>query len=282
MHRVILFIAENLRIIRAVIRLVVVILWFAFLFLFFVFSKITNLNIKNDIPRFFHKGFLRILNISVNLHGSLESSKPGLLIANHASWLDISILSSIGNVCFIAKSEIAKWPIIGFLAKLQETVFIERKIIRAEKHKTQILDSISKGKKLVLFPEGTSSDGNRVLTFKSSLFSIAETKQGKLGNYEFQAVSICYSEINGLPLSRSQRPNVAWWGNMSLFSHLWNVFKTTNIKIIVTAHKPIISVYDRKIMSKIAWKQVASGMGDALSGRPIPIDTKELTNNYNF
>ena len=73
------------------------------------------------------------------LHGTLKTNKPGLLISNHASWIDISILSSLTNICFIAKSEVSGWPIVGFLARLQDTVFIERKINRVIKQKKETL-----------------------------------------------------------------------------------------------------------------------------------------------
>ena len=133
---------------------------------------------------------------------------------------------------------------------------------------------------MVLFPEGTSSDGNRVLRFKSSLFSIGETEEGKLGGYEFQAVTICYSGLNGLPMSRSQRPNIAWWGNMNLFNHLWNLFGLNGIKVTVTAHEPITNIKNRKIMSQIAWRQISFGMGKALSGYPEPVSVKETADNF--
>ena len=279
MDKVVNFLAQIFSLIRVLYRLLMIVLWFFLMFVIFVISKMLNLNIKNSMPRLFHQGFLKLLNVKVILHGTLRTNKPGLLISNHASWIDISILSSLTNICFIAKSEVSGWPIVGFLARLQDTVFIERKINRVIKQKKEILNFLSRGKKLVLFPEGTSSDGNRVLKFKSSLFSIGETEEGKLGGYEFQAVTICYSGLNGLPMSRSQRPNVAWWGNMNLFNHLWNLFSLNAIKVTVTAHEPITNIENRKIMSQIAWKQISFGMGKALSGCPEPVSVKETADS---
>ena len=279
MDKVVNFLAHIFSLIRVLYRLLMIVLWFFLMFIIFVISKMLNLNIKNSMPRLFHQGFLKLLNVKVILHGTLKTNKPGLLISNHASWIDISILSSLTNICFIAKSEVSGWPIVGFLARLQDTVFIERKINRVIKQKKEILDFLSRGKKLVLFPEGTSSDGDRVLRFKSSLFSIGETEEGKLGGYEFQAVTICYSGLNGLPMSRSQRPNVAWWGNMNLFNHLWNLFSLNGIKVTVTAHEPITKIENRKIMSQIAWKQISFGMGKALSGCPEPVSVKETADS---
>ena len=140
-----------------------------------------------------------------------------------------------------------------------------------------ILDSkngktiLSKGKRLVLFPEGTSSDGNRVLKFKSSLFSVVEKEPNVKDTYSIQAVTICYKGINGLPMSRSERPYLSWWGDMGLIGHLWKMLSFRSADIIVIAHQPIVDEINRKILSDIAWKQVAYGLGLAMSGRARPL-----------
>jgi len=234
-----------------------------------------KISIYDNFPRFFHIGFLKILNIKVNLVGKIHKERPGLIISNHASWLDIPILSSLANISFIAKSEISNWPLFGFLAKFQDTVFIERRAIKAVKQKNEINKILIKRKRLVLFPEGTSSDGNRVLKFKSSLFSVAEHKTENSENYLIQAVTICYKGLNGLPISRSERPLISWWGDMDLMNHLWNILKLNSVTILVIAHEPIEAVSDRKLLSKIAWTQVSHGMGLALSGNPIVLNNKE-------
>ena len=239
-----------------------------------MFFKLFRFSISKDIPRYFHKGFLKILNINIHLTGKISTEKPGLIVSNHASWLDISILSSLTNISFIAKSEVSSWPLFGFLAKLQDTLFIERKIIKAGLQRDQIKKIISNGKRLVLFPEGTSSDGNRVLNFKSSLLSIVDSKEDSK-NYIIQPLTICYKKINGLPLSRSERPFIAWWGDMGLMGHLFNLIKLGRIDIYVIAHIPIKNIYDRKVVSHLAWKKVSYGMGLALSGFPRALENDE-------
>ena len=239
-----------------------------------MFVKIIRFPISKNIPRYFHQGFLKILNINIHLTGVIRTEKPGLIVANHASWLDISILSSLTNISFIAKSEVSSWPLFGFLAKLQDTLFIERKIIKAGLQKEQIKKIISNGSRLVLFPEGTSSDGNRVLNFKSSLLSIVDSEKDS-NNFIIQPFTICYKKINGLPLSRSERPFIAWWGNMGLMGHLLNIIKLNKVDIIVIAHEPIENIYDRKLVTRLAWKQVSYGMGLALSGFPRALKNDE-------
>ena len=258
--------------IRCVVRLLLVSIWLFLLLIPFIILRFLNINISNNIPRYFHIGFLKLLNIKIKLIGKINTDKPGLLISNHASWIDISILSSLTNISFIAKSEVAKWPLFGFLARMQDTLFVERRSIKAAVQKEDIRNILLKGKRLVLFPEGTSSDGNRVLKFKSSLFSVAENNSE---NYLVQAVTICYKGINGLPMSRSERPYIAWWGDMNLMHHLWNILTFNRVDILVIAHQPIENISDRKILSELAWKQVSFGMGLALSGRPRALNYKE-------
>ena len=257
---------------RLLIRIILICIWLLFITIFLIILKPFNFSIYDNFPRFFHIGFLKILNIKVNLVGKIHKERPGLLISNHASWLDIPILSSLTNISFIAKSEISKWPLFGFLAKLQDTVFVERRAIKAAKQKNEINDILLTGKRLVLFPEGTSSDGNRVLKFKSSLFSVVEHSTE---NYLIQAVTICYKGLNGLPMSRSERPLISWWGDMDLMSHLWNILKLNSTDILVIAHEPIEEVSNRKSLAKIAWVQVSQGMGLALSGNPRSLKRKE-------
>ena len=252
---------------RSVTKLVLIIILLFTLFIPFIILRLIKVKVYKDIPRYFHLLFLKILNIKIQLIGEIYTAKPGLIVSNHASWIDISILSSLTNISFIAKSEVSSWPIFGFLAKMQDTLFIERKSIKASKQKNEIKDILSKGKRLVLFPEGTSSDGNRVLNFKSSLFSVAECDSNIEDVYAIQAITICYKGLNGLPMSRSERPYLSWWGDMGLISHLWNMLSFRSADIIVIAHEPIDNKFNRKIISNIAWKQVSYGLGLALSGR---------------
>jgi len=259
---------------RVIMKIFLCIIWLGImLFSFFLFKAI-RLKTVDDMPRYFHRGFLKILNININLIGKIKETKPGLLISNHASWLDISIISSLANINFIAKSEVASWPLFGFLAKLQNTFFVERKATKAGRQSDKLKEFINKGKRLVLFPEGTSSDGNRVLNFKSSLFSIADNTEDS-GNYLLQAITICYKKIDGLPISRSERPFIAWWGGMGLMGHLFKIFTLRRVDIIVIAHEPIGNVGNRKIVSTIAWKQVAYGLSLALLGSPRSLKYNE-------
>jgi 1-acyl-sn-glycerol-3-phosphate acyltransferase len=130
--------------------------------------------LRRRLPRVWHRIVCCCLGIRIRVHGKMETHRPLMLCANHSSWMDIMVLSAIADVAFIAKVEVRDWPIFGTLAKLQKSVFI----VREEKRKTghqanEIAARMADGEIVVLFPEGTTSDGNRLLEVKSSLFGAA-------------------------------------------------------------------------------------------------------------
>ena len=97
-----------------------------------------------------------------------------LFAANHVSYLDITVLGSLLDASFIAKTEVAGWPLFGWLARLQRSVFIDRRARSTAHQRDSIAARLAAGEALILFPEGTSGDGNRLLPFKSALFSVAD------------------------------------------------------------------------------------------------------------
>ena len=139
---------------------------------------------------------------------------------------------------FIAKSEIKGWPFINKLAKLRKTIFINReKKVNAKKQIMMINNYLINGFNLILFPEGTSNDGHRVLPFKSSLFAVIE--ENRNDNFFVQPISISYVGMDGLPLNRIFKPFFAWYGDMDLLPHVWKFLGLGSSEIIVTHHKPI-------------------------------------------
>ena len=130
--------------------------------------------LRRRIPVFYHRLICALLGVRVRVVGAPIAAHPLLIVANHASWLDISVITSAAPVVFVAKREIASWPFFGLLAKLQRSVFVDRE----RRHKTgevnaEIAQRLAEGDPVVLFGEGTSSDGNRVLPFRSALIGAA-------------------------------------------------------------------------------------------------------------
>jgi 1-acyl-sn-glycerol-3-phosphate acyltransferase len=131
-------------------------------------------SIMRRLPRWWHRMMCRIIGLKVVVYGDLSARRPLLIVSNHASWKDILVLGSVADVVFIAKSEVRDWPVFGWLARLQRSVFVER----SQRGKTgaqisEVSQRLVAGEVVVLFPEGTTSDGNRVMPFKSSLFGAA-------------------------------------------------------------------------------------------------------------
>ena len=168
------------------------------------------------LPVIFHKLLIWLLSVQIEFEGEInKSNNCNLYISNHISYLDIPILGSNYPLRFVAKSEVEVWPLFGFLAKLARTIFISRNRFDSLNQKSKIFKSLSSDEKVFIFPEGTTSDGNRVLDFKSSSFSALEGK-----NLIIQPIVILYSELNGIPINRWLRPLIAWYGDMDLKPHL--------------------------------------------------------------
>ena len=178
------------------------------------------------LPVIFHKLLLWLLSVSIEFEGEINKSNDcNLFISNHLSYLDIPILGSRYPLRFVAKSEVEDWPLFGFLAKLGKTIFISRNRSDTLDQKNKILQSLSSDEKTFIFPEGTTSDGNRVLDFKSSSFSALEGQ-----NLIIQPIVIVYSELNGIPINRWLRPAIAWYGDMDLKPHFSTLIRLRRIK----------------------------------------------------
>jgi len=226
------------------------------------------------IPMLYHRALCRLIGIRMTVRGRPEEERAVLMVANHTSWLDITILSAQARLSFVAKTEVNDWPFFGLLARLQRTVFVARgKRTDTQKQRDEIQGRLAQGDTLVLFPEGTSSDGNRVLGFNSALFSVAEgeieTMEGKVPII-VQPVSLAYTRLHGLPLGRHLRPLFAWYGDMSLVPHLWEAFGAGPLDVQIQFH-PLVSMRSfasRKELARHCEGVIAESMTLALAGRP--------------
>ncbi len=135
---------------------------------------------QRALPHWYHKQVCRLLGVRLHVHGSIRDDQAVLVVSNHVTWLDIPVLSAAAPVSFVAKKEVADWPLAGSLARLQRTVFVDRGS-RSSVGKTsnEMASRLHAGDHVVLFAEGTSSDGNKVLPFKTSLFAAAKPPRRK-------------------------------------------------------------------------------------------------------
>ena len=183
-----------------------------------IFYRWTGVKIPMLVVRqFWSRVGLKLCGLNLRVQGRL-SSKVSIVVCNHISWLDILVIQSVTDVVFVAKSEVKTWPGFGFLAQLADTLFVERKPQKIEFHSKEAEKIMSMGNTICFFPEGTSSDGLRVLKFRSGFFQLAYGNV--LGKYNsaihIQPLSLFYAPHGG----DKDSDFYGWWGSMSLFSHI--------------------------------------------------------------
>ncbi|MEM8799398.1 MAG: lysophospholipid acyltransferase family protein [Pseudomonadota bacterium] len=227
-----------------------------------------------SLPRMFHASFCKTTGVQVLTRGQAVRGRPVLYVANHLSWVDIPVVGSRIDTCFVAKSEVRGWGIFGLFSRLQRTIFVDRE--RRHKSATQrnlMVDRFREGRGIVLFAEGTSTDGNSVLPFKTALFSVAEAAtSGEYGppvDLLVQPVTVSYTRVNGIPIIRGNRHKVAWIGDAELMPHAWEFLKLGRVTALVQFHEPVRpeAFASRKELAQHCQAEVARGLALANGGR---------------
>ena len=200
----------------------------------------------------------RIFGMGYSSHGE-RMTHPGAVVSNHSSWMDIFALNAGKRVYFVAKAEVANWPVIGWLARATGTVFIRRDAREAAVQKQMFETRLAAGHKLLFFPEGTSTDGLRVLTFKPTLFAafFSETLRDILW---VQPVSVVYTAPEG-----ASRRFYGWWGDMDFGGHLMRVLaapRQGSVEVVWHAPLQVAAFADRKALAKAAQEAVARAFPD--------------------
>ena len=216
-----------------------------------------------------------LLRIRVRVVGNPVRDRAVLFVSNHVSWVDIVVIGSVTPVAFVAKREVASWPLVGITAKMQRTVFVDR----GRRHQTgdavgEIVKRVASGTSVVLFAEGTSSDGNRVLPFRSALLGAIEDQSGG-GSILMQPMAITYIRQHGLPMGRQHRPLVAWYGDLDFMPHIKAFIERGAVDALVTYGDPVPADrdIDRKAMSKRLEETVRELLVTALRGRPMSVES---------
>jgi 1-acyl-sn-glycerol-3-phosphate acyltransferase len=179
------------------------------------------------LPVWWHRRALEALGARISVRGAPVLDRPLLVTPNHASWLDIPVIAAQLPASFVAKSEVAEWPLFGLFAKLQRTVFVDRTRRTATGSAASELGTrLAEGDCMVLFPEGTSWRGDDVLPFRSALIGAARNAMLHGGHERVwvQPLTIAYTRLGGLPIGRAERARVGWYGDVELPEHLWGVF----------------------------------------------------------
>lgn len=226
------------------------------------------------IPHIYHRMLCRILGVRLVVRGTPTKDGAALIVANHVSWLDIPVISAAAPVSFIAKAEVGTWPMVGLLARLQRTVFIDRtRRAATAATNTAVAARLGRGDAVVLFPEGTTGDGIRILPFRSSL--VGAVRDALTGDNDtpvsLQPLTITYAKRGGLPLSDADQADIAWYGDMELAPHLGAILKGAPIDVILTWGEPITAdaATDRKAATRLAEAQVRAAMRAARAARGL-------------
>lgn len=220
--------------------------------------------VSGHVNRIVSRGVLAVLGLRVTTTGTALHG-CGALMANHASWLDILVLNGAARVFFVAKSEVAGWPGIGALARASGTIFITRAGREARAQALLFEARLRAGQRLLLFPEGTSSDGLRVLPFKSTLF--AAFFAGDLPQIaQVQPVSLRYTAPAG-----ADPRFYGWWGDMALGPHLLHVLAALRQgQVALSFHAPlrVAEFADRKALAARVEAMVRAGLSGVAPQSP--------------
>lgn len=238
------------------------------------------------LPRIWHKGVCLIFGLRLAISGIPPANDRQILyVANHLSYLDIPLIGAVLNASFVAKKEVETWPVFGFLSRLQKTVFIDRALRATGTARDSLNQGLAQGRSLILFPEGTSTDGRTVLDFKPSLFSIAfDSDAIARQDLVIQPLTIRLEQVGGTtPDSQQVRDIYAWHRDMTteLPVHLWRFARSSGAELTLIFHEALdpAKYTDRKALAQTAHIAVSNGLGNSTQSTEQEINTDgELPN----
>lgn len=245
-----------LAVVRALLLVIWIIVMVSLFYLVVAFAK-------HRIPGLlmtFHGGVARLFGMRIHVRGELRTEGTMLYVSNHASYLDVFVLGARVPASFIAKAEVAGWPVFGSLAKFQNTLFFERNTRRAADQIGVMKDHLVQRSNLILFPEGTSTPGDQVQPFRSSLFAAID-------DGHIQPVSVVYADYAGLPMTQAERDRYAWYLPMSFAPHFFSGLGLLRSDVYIVSHKPVrlTDFPDRKSCAAYCEQQVRDGLGSVLN-----------------
>lgn len=210
-----------------------------------------------------------ILNIKVSVTGDEGQLERGgyVIIANHVSYVDGIILGSIFPIIFVSKREVKSWPIIGQWNVLCGTIFINRqRKIQVASLIRQMTRKLKQEANLLLFPEGTSTNGEGILPFQTVPLAAPLRNRSMI-----VPVTVTYKTIDDQPVTTANRDSVYWYGDMEFVTHFWNLLALREIEVLVTI-QPKIECF-RYSDNSVGRKKLAKDCYDRVLGR----ETEDIT-----
>ena len=213
--------------------------------------------------------FTTILGVRVQTLGDMARPRDGrsvVFVSNHSSWVDIAVLGGRLEGCFVAKEDVSRWPVIRTIARLGRTVFVSRQRATTVRERDEMRARLAAGDGLILFPEGTTSDGARVLPFRTPFFAIAAHDPAPI----IQPVSIVYDRLGGLPVGRVSRTAFSWFGDMDIAGHFAQFGQLRGMRVTVLLHPTLDprDFPDRKALAAEVWRIVADSSARLRQNRP--------------
>lgn len=238
---------------------------------------ITRLGLDwNFLPRLFHRAGCVFLGMKVTVLGAPAHGRPTLLVSNHISWTDIIAIGSVADVSFVAKSEIRKWPFVGFMASLQRTLFVDRKKrTDARRASEEMGKRLASGAAVLLFAEGQSDIGTHVLPFRSALIGAAQHAMEEAGakDVAIQPLTVAYTHLQGLPVSRTERSLIAWIKSKSVKQNIREILTggTKNVTLAFGNPRPLAGGEDRKAVAREMEIEVRRMLVALNRGQRLPV-----------
>ncbi len=214
---------------KAILRILAVALITLSLLPFLFIARAISRQAEQTIIMIWHRNVLTILNVRLAIKGVCSTEPATLFVANHVSYLDIIAISAMLKTSFVSKKEIRRWPVFGWLSTLQRTVFIDRESRDVKGQMGDLAARLSNQESLVLFPEGTSTDGVDVKRFKSSLFAVKDL----LPELMVQGVALRYDNLDGTPLAQPRRDHYAFYDTMPFAGHFWSMCEDEGVQITI-------------------------------------------------
>ena len=230
----------------------------------------------NVLPRLFHRVGCIFLGMRVTLIGQPATGRPTLLVSNHISWTDIVAIGSVADVTFVAKREVGEWFFVGMMARLQKTIFVDRNR-RSDAGRTsrEMGAHMASGNAVLLFAEGQSDIGTHVLPFRSALVGAAQHAMLDAGarDVRIQPLTIAYTRLQGLPVSRNERSLIAWIKSKSVKQNISEILggPVKDVTVAFGAPRPLRETDNRKLVTKAAENDVRAMLVALNRGQKLPV-----------
>jgi 1-acyl-sn-glycerol-3-phosphate acyltransferase len=229
--------------------------------------------LQHWIQNFFCQVICAVIGLRVSVHGNLAGTSPRFVVANHISWTDVIALASVYPLVFLAKKEVAHWPVLGFLARLQGTVFVDRTNRRAiPEVNSALAERLRQGRDVVVFAEGTSSKGEDVLRFNASHFAMLNDLTKDVARpcaVTVAPTAVAYTKHDEKQPRISDSYDVGWYGEMTFLPHLWSLMKRGGARCHIFCGEGVdpSAIEDRKALASATETSVRSLLQTAYAPR---------------